>query len=381
MGKIMFILTMCSFLLTGCGVVDDQQSPIEPVIEPIIEKSGEVKPSNSSDVKVIATYDSTIEEDSTWCPTFQLVWNDMKNEVVKQDIVFMPEQSPVAEMLNKESFTENMLSDEYYYKTFGFKTLELKKKIEKGVKDKFNETSDILNDFDWSPEALNDYNNPNVSRYFFYTMLKRNFVFPKVFEKLQNGTFGSNKENTNVKYFGIERNKDNEYSDQVRVLFYDGDDAEYAVLLKTKSGDEVILYKSPCGATFQEIYKNIQEKSNNFTGKTRLQDIDTLKVPYINIDEKETYPELTNKQFLAADGDVCEIAQAVQTIKFELDEKGGKIKSEAAIDMVKATAVFHEELPTPRHFNFDDTFALFLKEEGRDVPYFGAVISDITKFQ
>ena len=36
---------------------------------------------------------------------------------------------------------------------------------------------------------------------------------------------------------------------------------------------------------------------------------------------------------------------------------------------------------TKREFLIDDTFAIFLIEEGKDTPYFAGKISDITKFQ
>ena len=69
----------------------------------------------------------TITTDSSWSPTFQLVWNDLKNKVAKKDIVF-DHQEEFAKNLNKEEFTENMISDSYYYKAYGLKTLELKTK-------------------------------------------------------------------------------------------------------------------------------------------------------------------------------------------------------------------------------------------------------------
>lgn len=34
-----------------------------------------------------------------------------------------------------------------------------------------------------------------------------------------------------------------------------------------------------------------------------------------------------------------------------------------------------------REFALDDTFAIFLIEEGKDNPYFAGKISDVTKFQ
>ena len=106
-------------------------------------------------ITIVPTMDDKITTDSSWCATFQLVWNDMKNEIVKTDVVFNP-QLEMVENLNKESFTEDMLSDEYYFKIYGFKNLELKEKIQKGIKEKFNQTSDILDDFDWNNDALDD---------------------------------------------------------------------------------------------------------------------------------------------------------------------------------------------------------------------------------
>lgn len=80
---------------------------------------------------------------------------------------------------------------------------------------------------------------------------------------------------------------------------------------------------------------------------------------------------------------MAEIQKAIQTIKFSLDEKGGEIKSEAAIDMkMMATSIDSETIEKqPRYFNVDDTFAIFLREKGKFKPYFAGRIDDITKFQ
>ena len=123
---------------------------------------------NNKEIKVLPTNISKIEGNSVWCPTFQLIWNDLKNNIVKDNIVFIEDKDNVyADELNKEIFNDKMISDNYYYKNYGYMTLELKEQIEKAIKEKFNETSDILDDFDWVNRTDKDY--------FLYCMLKKEF--------------------------------------------------------------------------------------------------------------------------------------------------------------------------------------------------------------
>ena len=93
----------------------------------------------SDEIKTVATLEDEITTNSIWCGTFQLVWNDMVNNVVNQDVVFK----------------EDQLSEKDYYKVYDLLTLDLKEKIEKAIKEKFNEKSDILDSIDWS-EAPKD---------------------------------------------------------------------------------------------------------------------------------------------------------------------------------------------------------------------------------
>ena len=368
--SIILILVIISLLVVGIFLdkknINEETKPIPTV--PLEETSA---------IYVVPTMRDSIKNDTSWCATFGLVWNDMKNDVVKQDIVFTP-QELMAENLNKEDFNEDMISDEYYYKVYGKKTVELKETIEKGIKEKFNQTSDILDDFDWSSSGLDDPNNSNISRYFFYTMLYRKFEFLKEFDKLDDGKFGNKYDN--VKYFGINGKTENKVGDQITVLYYNSQD-DFAILINTKTNDEVIFVKNPKGNSFNEIYDNMQKEEKSFTGKKEFQDIDEFKAPNIEFNVKREYTEFANKPFLAADGDVCMILKALQSIKLTLNEKGGEIKSEAAIDMVKNTAFIIEDKIEPRYFFVDNSFTLFLREKGRDIPYFAAKVDDITKYQ
>ena len=65
---------------------------------------------NTEGVTTTLTLEDEIQDDTIWCGTFQLIWNDLKNDLAKQDIVFTP-QLKVVENLNKETFRVNDLSD------------------------------------------------------------------------------------------------------------------------------------------------------------------------------------------------------------------------------------------------------------------------------
>lgn len=333
---------------------------------PILMKLKDGKLISTEGLTTALTLEDEIENDTIWCGTFQLIWNDLKNDLAKQDIVFEP-QLKVVENLNKETFTTDDLSEEYFYKKVGTPSIKLKEEIEKAIKDKFNETSDILDDFEWK--------NRDPKDYFLYTMLKKEFQFEKAFEELENGKFGNNE---NVKYFGIKKSSESdELRKQVDVLFYNSKD-DFAIKLKTKQEDEVILYKNPKGNTFNEIYKNIEKQKSQYKGQTNLQEGELLKVPNIKLKEKTEFTEIENKSFYFSNGDSYRIEKALQTIEFELDRTGGKIKSEAGMMVQNASVIRVDKI---REFSVDDTFAIFLKEEGKDTPYFAGLISDITKFQ
>ena len=316
-------------------------------------------------LNIVTSLEDEITSNTAWCGTFNLIWNDLKNDLAKQDIIFSP-QPKMVDNLNKGTFNTSYLSEDSYYKVYGTPTQELKKQIEKAIKEKFNETSSILDDFNWDGATEKDY--------FLYTMLKKEFEFPKVFTNLDNGNFGKYK---NVKYFGIDSNTKKDVREQVEVLYYNSD-SNFAVKLNTKQNDEVIISRGNTENNFGDIFKSITQNSDKYKGSKRFNENDKLKIPNIKFNLKEEITEVENRPFTFSNGKEYCIEKALQTIQFELDEKGGKIKSEAGISLKEAAIMPTEK---PRDFLVDDTFTIFLKEEGRDLPYFAAQISDISQVQ
>ena len=330
---------------------------------------------------VLTSIDDEVVGDSMWCGTFQLVWNDMVNEVIKKDVEFNP-QLKIVKNLNKQTFTKKQLSPSSYYSKFWLLTLDLKEEIENWIKEKFNETSDILDQWaDWSqvPQSDDYYDWKDEKKYGFYAMLKKIFKFENVFDERDNWMFADKYEN--IKYFWIKWSSDSKLYKQVYVYYYNSDE-EFAVALKTKEWEDVILARWIGWDSFVDIYNNILKNEEKYEWKHYFTKYDYVKVPELKFKTLTEFTELENEEFYASDWDICRIDKALQTIELKLDKEWWEIKSEAWINMTKDRGAAE---PAPkiehRYFYFDKPYVMFLKEADKDLPYFAAQVSDITLFQ
>ena len=324
----------------------------------VVEKVTEVK-----DFEILPTMNTeSYAKNQVWVGTFQLVWNDLIDELLKQPVEFVGYKSLMAENLNKKSFTADELSENSYYKTWGLVSPQMRDKITRGIKEKFNETSDLLNGVDWTPANR---------KFILYAMLKKDFEYIKSFSKLPESDFHGSE--GSVKYFGLDSNS-SEARNTVSVLFYNSPN-DYAVTLKSKQGDVVYLYRTDDDKTFDEYYTDIKTKNENFKGKRFLGDRDKFKAPIIDFKSERQFPELCNKLIKNTD---YILSQAIETIEFKMDEAGVKLKSEAIIVM-KATSCLRPP-EEPRYFYFDNKYVIFLEEQDKK-PYFAMKITDVKPLQ
>lgn len=318
---------------------------------------------NGENTTVKPTYTaslSNIEDNVIWVGTFQLVWNDFMDELVGGPIEFVDGESELANELNKQSFTVNELSEDSYYKKFGETSLELKEEIEKGIKEKFNETSDVLDRIAWESPYRG---------HVLYVMLKKEFEYIEPFKELGRTTFAD--ENVFVKYFGINDVTEDSGVETVDILFYNSE-TDFAIKLNTKEGEEVYLYRGAnMNSGFNDIYEDLKNKTTEYTGRKELEAGDIVKIPMIKIKEDISYDELCDREIKGYEE---YISQAIQTIDFELDNYGGYVKSEAAIETLKL-AILNDSINAFR-FEYTDEFVLFLKEEDKEIPYLALKVAD-----
>ena len=282
----------------------------------------------------------------------------MPNKTVE----FEDGNSMLVDELNKRTFTKDMLSKEDYYIKVGKTSPKLKEEIKNELAQKFNiNVSNVLDEIDFE----NDTN--AIMGYTVYSMLIKNFEFLVPFDKL--GGFRFNDSEGYVEYFGINNASDESLNQNVEVLFYNNQN-DFAVKLKTKENEELILYMNETYTSFNDMYNEIEEKSKNYVGDKTFNQSDELKIPYINVDTIINYDELCGK--IIKDTDQMYISNAIQNVKFTLNEKGGNLLSEATV--VSEYNLLDEDA---RLFNFTKPFVLFMKEENKSKPYFSLKVDNV----
>lgn len=310
-------------------------------------------------IEVLPTMNTqSTAQNRIWVGTFQLVWNELTDKIVKAPVKFLDFDSQMANNLNQKQFKKSNLNEKSYYVKSGIVSPALKAEIEKNIKLKFHETSDILKmfDFTYNPEKI-----------FVYAMLKKDFRFTNAFDKLATGNFGNSQEK--VKYFGINDNSNPKLYKNVNVLFYN-DDNDFAVKLYTKGKDEVLLYRTNDDKTFDKYYAELNDKTAKYSGDKNFVKNDTLTIPDIKLYQETSFNELEGHQIV---GTNMQIDKTIETVDFRMNNKGVKLKSEAAI-MLRCMSLAPRE---GRDFTFNNNFVLFLIEKDQNTPYYAMKVSDV----
>lgn len=297
---------------------------------------------------------------SIWIGSFQIAWNEFMEQIVGGNVEFESGNFDLLNELNKKSFTKDMLRTNDYYIKIGKTTPELKNIILKDIKNKF--CLNILSALD----NINFDFYENVKSYTIYSMIYKKYTFLNPFDNLGYEVFGKREDNTFVKYFGNTAGSSSAIYDNVDVLFYNNS-MDFAVKIKTKENDELILYKTDKNDSFDNIYNQIKDKTSNYSGNTKFVKGDELKIPYISVDQIINYDELCGKEIKGTNG--MYIASAIQNVKFNLNESGGNLVSEALV-------VNRYKNIADRDFSFNDKFVLFLKEKDKEKPYFALKVDN-----
>jgi hypothetical protein len=156
--------------------------------------------------------------------------------------------------------------------------------------------------------------------------------------------------------------------DQVRILDYQDKDDFVIELLTRCKGDRLILAKTAPSGTLAETIGNVQRRV--LTDSNACMSVgDILVVPKFNFDVTREYRELKGKHLRVENPTVGKdlfILGALQNTRFQMDEKGVRLRSESHISFGCSAAE-----PPPKHIMiFDRPFLVLMQRADRRMPYF-----------
>lgn len=285
------------------------------------------------------SYKSTLNENTInnlWVGTLDLAWKELAEKIGKEKIELEDENVQIAKDLSASPFTKEML-DKNDYKINIERTITNGYKIETTLNKELNflEKFDNFNEYNWK--------------------------------------FGESEEF--IKYFGINNASSENMNKNIEILFYNPisinnlHSNDFAIKLKTKEEDEIILYRTDTNKSFEEYYKEIENKTNLYTGNREFKEIDELRIPYVRVNGMISYDELYGKEIKNSEG--LYIFDTIQNVNFYLNESGCNLKSKATM----ITEYLSVGIDT-KYCYFQDNFIIFMKEKNSDIPYFALKIDN-----
>lgn len=291
-----------------------------------------------------------------YCSTFQIAWNMLQNDIIKEDILLDGDPLMVR-LLNKQLSTKSDISEECYVAMADKLTESFLQRINNALKEKFGDQA--------SPE-VKEHIIPELPQIFSYAYMHKSLQFTKKFESFERLIFRSNEVETKVKAFGIERysyeEKHREMGKQVSVIDYTYED-DFIISLKSKSAnDEIILAKVEPKETLLSTILAVSKRIKQSTPSSLRED-DILQIPKFDFNLKHSFSELEEKYFKNKRWEEWYISKAIQWIRFKLSEKGAILKSEARIVMIPMNG-------EPRKLIFNKPFLIYLRQKDGEYPYF-----------
>ncbi len=300
-----------------------------------------------------------------WCSSFQLAWNEIRDNVIGAPLQVIGAQ-PLADRLNNVPHCASDLDPRSVYAAGGWIRDGIVDQIKKDMAARF--PSQELPDF-------NDYE--EIGGLLAYSYLTAHVPFKYPFRQV-NGKFtftDSQGNESNVKGFGLWQAFLSQYEDirrQIEILYVLPEDSEhfegtkeYALdLCRHSEPYQVVVAVVEPKGTLAETYEHVQQGIEQFRKQGPryeharwFQESDELRVPemFYRIDHRFT--ELIGKM-VANVG--MPIVEAMQTVEFRLDRSGALLESQARVAIAA----------TPREFLFDRPFLIYMKKRNAARPFF-----------
>lgn len=327
--RIIIIIIFCTIAFTGVGYA------VSTIYNNYIRNNTNHK------ITMKPSFQSTLDENTVnnlWIGTLDLAWKELENKVNLDKINLIEGNPQIVNDLNNSPFSQNMLNS---------------------------------NDYEINVERT------KTDGYKIEATLNKELHFLEVFDNFSNDytkkTFGNS--NEYIKYFGINNASKESMNKNVEILFYNKigngnlKSNDFAVKLKTKENDEIILYRTDDKKSLNEYYKEIDEKSLKYKGNKSFNEQDELWIPYVRVNGMISYNELYEKEIKNSGG--LYIYDIIQNVNFSLNESGLNLSSKATM-----VTEYLSESEDTKYCYFTDNFIIFMKEKDAVYPYFALKVDN-----
>jgi hypothetical protein len=296
-----------------------------------------------------------------WCGTLQLAWNEAI-KLVGEKLQFTT-QPPVVDLLNRQDFTRADLNPDCYVAIANFERNHVEDQIRAALEKVFHGAA--------SPELIPPIpDHPGPYDFVAYAYLFKNLQFPQVFQENDPLNFGP--ANTAVKSFGFAGETKHKLPPgvfgQVKIYDYQGPD-DFIISLKTGDPqDQLILAKVTPSETLRGTIAAVLSRINQ--GKMVIaRQRDDLSIPKLNYDLTRNFTDLEGLTLKPGPNTPVKnlvTREVKQLVRFQLNEKGAVLKSEAVIAVAMGIA-----MPLDQHeMIFDKPFLILMKQANASQPYF-----------
>jgi len=296
-----------------------------------------------------------------YCSTIQLAWNDMRDEIVGEDIL-LEEPVELVRHLNEGVATRADLDERDHLTMAGTQGNQTVKEINRELKRRFG---------GHIPEVEERYGECIIA----YSYLAKDLQFEHRFEdfKSQSVLFADGGKPADVQSFGIYEYVGEEHSPmgaQAQILDYESP-LDFIVRLRTTDpDDEVIIGKIPPGenlrATIDEVQVRVAGAEPHAWQKR-----DVLVIPKLRVSFSHSYDSLEGLYLRNKGWEEFYVYDMIQDVSFLLDESGVSMESSMKL-------AFKQKGPTDsiRRMVCNAPFLLYLKQKGGKYPYFAVWVAN-----
>ncbi len=283
-----------------------------------------------------------------WGGAMNLAWNELTTNILRGKAGLETSDTETLHMLdalNEAAFSTNDLDAASYYVDAGFGP-EAVDRINRETGRKFPGKRIGKLEIELSPEDF-------IS----YAYLLKAVEYETQFKSSGVAFMGKR-----VKGFKVQNGAQRK---NVEVVLYDNDD-RFVVRLRLKApGDELILAKGYDMTSPEEVLAWIRgalRKNHPSLGA-----YDLFEAPCLHLAHRRNYEELTGKAFSNPGFEGHFIAQMLEHIRFDMDEKGARVENEAVIVAARSAPASPGR---PRRFILDKPYWVILQRACSANPYF-----------